>query len=1005
MTKADLIKIEDYLWEIPKSFRSDPVKLRNGASMRVPARIYATEKMLDEISRDRSLEQLVNVATLPGIVGYALAMPDIHEGYGFPVGGVAAFDVKEGIISPGGIGYDINCLHPDTVVALPYGTYLKIKDLEGKWSDFSAVLVGKGKRAIGNSQIIDFFKQNKYRSLYEVTTTLGAYIKVTGDHPLYTPAGMVKAEKLKVGDKIVTYPFLGAKHEPASNKTIFELKDIEFKLDELGLSNAGNRRPQIISWLEKRGLAALRYNSPQLPTLIKVLGYLFGDGTANFIGKERKGRIAFYGKKEDLEVLQRDLTKIGIKAGIYYRERQHRLTNFYQKTYEFVHQEYSLVVSSTGFLVLLHLLGAPLGNKTSQPFGVPDWIKQAPLWQQRLFSSAFFGAEMSTPATLNKFNFYAPTLNINKARPLKANGIQFLNDIRLVLKKMGVKSTPVIEVVGLSGKESTGLRFQILSNSKNLIKFFQGVGFEYNREKQKLACLAIAYLKYKEKIKTFREKTREIVRTLYKQVIPVATLVTEHQSTYTPPQFIEHSVWSPDRENPRIAFDFPSFDNFVSRYAYGDDGLVVDEIGSIEQKPYRGFVYDLAVNHPDHNFIASGIVVSNCGVRLLASEITYEEVKPHLEKLGAAIFAEVPSGVGRGGRLTLKGANLDKVLSEGAPRLVELGYGEKEDLEHLESGGVLTDANPEYVSEHAKKRGADQLGTMGAGNHFVEVEYVEQILDEKEAERLGLFPNQVTVLIHTGSRGLGHQVATDYIRTMMRSLHKYGIELVDRELACNPFESDEGQRYWGAMCAGANFAWSNRQLITEEVRQAWQEVLGKEGGELRIIYDVAHNIAKVEEYDLSRTTADQAEPRTNADTVSASPSKVRASQRTTKVVVHRKGATRAFPGQPVLIPGSMGTASYVLVGTEKSLEVSFGSSCHGAGRRMSRTAARKQISVSELRERLEDQGVVVNAGSAKGLTEEAPEAYKDVDEVVEVVHQAGIAKKVARLKPVAAIKG
>ena len=361
----------------------------------------------------------------------------------------------------------------------------------------------------------------------------------------------------------------------------------------------------------------------------------------------------------------------------------------------------------------------------------------------------------------------------------------------------------------------------------------------------------------------------------------------------------------------------------------------------------------------------------NCGVRLLRSDLTRDEITSGLEKLATAIYEEVPSGVGRGGRLKLSEKLFDEVLESGAKRAVEMGYGTVEDLENLESRGALDNADASLVSSHAKARGRDQLGTLGAGNHFVEIDKIETIFDEESAKKLGIFKNQVVVLIHTGSRGLGHQIATDYIRTMTQAMRKYNIVLPDRELACAPFQSKEGQDYFKAMSAGANFAWVNRQLITHEVRKAWNDILGESGGELSVIYDVAHNIAKIED----------------------------------GLIVHRKGATRAFPGQPVLIPGSMGTASYVLLGQPRAMEESFGSSCHGAGRKMSRTQAKKEIRGADLKTSLTKQGIAVKAGSLSGLAEEAPEAYKDVDEVVEVVHQAGIAKKVARLKPVAVIKG
>lgn len=370
----------------------------------------------------------------------------------------------------------------------------------------------------------------------------------------------------------------------------------------------------------------------------------------------------------------------------------------------------------------------------------------------------------------------------------------------------------------------------------------------------------------------------------------------------------------------------------------------------------------------------------NCGVRLLKSELEFRDAEMHLDALARALFREIPSGVGKGGRLKLNNEDLDGVLKDGVGWMLRNGYAEKDDAAHIESGGVLSEADPDAVSPQAKSRGRDQLGTMGAGNHFVEVDRVEEILEPEAAEKLGLKKDQIVILIHCGSRGLGHQVATDYIRAMLGVMPKYKITLPDRELACAPVSSPEGKRYFSAMAAAANFAWANRQLITWEARKAWREVFGPpaasgQAGGLDVVYDVAHNIAKVEEYFGK------------------------------KMVVHRKGATRAFDGQPVLIPGSMGTASYVLIGTKESTNEAFGSSCHGAGRRMSRHAAKSKVRGSELKIQMEKEGIRVAAGSFSGLAEEAPFAYKDVDAVVNVVHQAGIAKKVARLRPVAVIKG
>ncbi|HXH18584.1 MAG TPA: RtcB family protein [Chitinophagales bacterium] len=381
----------------------------------------------------------------------------------------------------------------------------------------------------------------------------------------------------------------------------------------------------------------------------------------------------------------------------------------------------------------------------------------------------------------------------------------------------------------------------------------------------------------------------------------------------------------------------------------------------------------------------------NCGVRLLVSDLYYDQVRTRLEDLAKELYRLVPSGVGRGGKLKLSIPELDDVLADGAEWAVRNGYGTSDDLKFIESHGRLKDANPRCVSDNAKKRGHDQLGTIGAGNHFVEVDRVGKIFNEQAAAAFGLKEGQMVALIHTGSRGLGHQVATDFLKIMSAAMPRYGIILPDRELAGVPFNSEEGQNYFMAMCAAANFAWCNRQIITNEIRTAWKNIMGK-NERLRILYDVAHNIAKIEEH--------------------------RVNGHTRKVIVHRKGATRAFGpdnpeipeeykpcGQPVLIPGSMGTASYVLVGTKESMNASFGSTCHGAGRSLSRTAAKKAVNARELKEKLKLKGIHIQAGSDKGIAEEAPIAYKDVDLVVETVHVAGIAKKVAKLIPVAVIKG
>lgn len=399
-----------------------------------------------------------------------------------------------------------------------------------------------------------------------------------------------------------------------------------------------------------------------------------------------------------------------------------------------------------------------------------------------------------------------------------------------------------------------------------------------------------------------------------------------------------------------------------------------------------------AIKLPDGVISPGGIGYDiNCGVRLLRSQLSLPEVQQKLEVLLQRIYQTVPSGVGEGGELKLSSIELDAILRHGVAWMVKHGYANDSDMRYIESNGALDTANPDKVSEQAKKRGYDQLGTLGSGNHFIEIDVVEDVYDETVANAFGLWKNQVVILIHTGSRGLGHQVATDYIKIMQGAMKRYGIILSDRELACVPFSSPEGADYFAAMAAAANFAWANRQMITYLVRQAWAKEFGG-AGPLPLVYDVAHNIAKIETHVIDGKKQ--------------------------KVIMHRKGATRAFGpgnpelpveyrhvGQPVLIPGSMGTASYVLVGTEAAMLQSLGSSCHGAGRRMSRAAAKRSIHGKQLKENLLSAGIYVQAGSYAELAEEAPSAYKHVDDVVNVVDGAGIARKVVKLKPKAVIKG
>ena len=385
----------------------------------------------------------------------------------------------------------------------------------------------------------------------------------------------------------------------------------------------------------------------------------------------------------------------------------------------------------------------------------------------------------------------------------------------------------------------------------------------------------------------------------------------------------------------------------------------------------------------------------NCGVRIMRTNLTQKDVTPKIKELVDALFSNVPSGLGSKGKIRLRSGEIDKVLIKGSRWAVENGYGLPQDLESTEESGEMAGADPSLVSKRAKERGIPQLGTLGSGNHFLEVAVIDSIFEPDIADAMGISQTgQVMLLVHCGSRGLGHQTADDYIKVMITAMNKYGISVPDRQLACSPIDSPEGRDYLSAMKCAANYAWANRQCITHWVREAFCRVMGIQPTDagLELIYDVTHNIAKIEEHTVN--------------------------DKKQKLCVHRKGATRAFPaghpdipekysriGQPVLIPGDMGRYSYVLVGTEQAMSETFGSTCHGAGRMRSRAAAKRHLRGRDVLESLAARGIIIRTDSLSGLAEEAPEAYKDVTSVVNVAHNAGFSKIVARTKPIGVIKG
>jgi tRNA-splicing ligase RtcB len=987
--KKDLIKISDYIWEIPKSFREDPP--RPEASMKVPARVFADEKMLDEILEDKSLWQLVNVASLPGIYKYALAMPDAHEGYGACVGSVAAFDYDEGIISPGICGYDINCLHPETKVNLDFGTYLEIKDLaENK--DIQVISYDKKEAKLIQSKLV-FFLKKKAEKIIEIKTKFGYQILLTEDHPVFTSGFKKKlAKNLKPGDSIFIYPFTGVKYEKPERILIMDEKQFERFLKQTGILQKQMSIDRYINFLKQAGFLPLYLDSPVMPYLIKILGYSIGKSSfliqkAKKVGQGPTFACHFYDKLQNLLEVAEDLKKIHINFAIKKK------------------QVYALNLIDRPFVMLLIALGVPFGYKCEFEFKIPKWLFQAPKFYQRLFLASLFGSQGLLSIAKGK-TYPAPFIFSLNVKIEKINeALNFLKDLKRMLEESFQIKTLKHRVSlpsGIKGK-TAGVFFYVSSEPKNLIKFLETINFEYNPKKRSLALALATYLRYKLKVIEHRNKVLEEAR-MYKKRGYSLKMIKElfvDKENYIDEEMLKQIG------RKKIVLEIPRyfirFHAFQEKYLFNN--LISDEVEEINVHKYKGDVFDITVEDKSHNFFANNVLVSNCGVRLIASDLNYEEVKDKIPKLTEEIFKQVPSGVGKGGFWKLNNDEMRKVLENGAKYIYELGYGEKEDLETTESFGRLEDADADAVSQTAKDRGKDQLGTIGAGNHFIEIQRISEIYDDADyadftqtkqndisaksaiAKKLGLEKNKICVLIHCGSRGLGHQVCTDYVREFLRELDRKGIDLIDRELAYSDFHSDLGQRYFKAMNCSANFAWANRQLILHQIRKAFKKIFGKEI-KLRQVYDVAHNIVKIEEYEGK------------------------------KLIVHRKGATRAFwkghpelpekyreIGQPILIPGSMGTSSYILIGQELAKEISFGSAPHGAGRLMSRAEAKRKVKGSELKKELEKRGISVAAGSISGLAEEAPVAYKDVSEVVEVVHNIGIAKKLAKLVPVGVIKG
>ncbi len=916
---------------------------------------FLLSETLYELLEEDAVRQAANAATLPGVIEPVVVMPDVHVGYGFPIGGVMATDPAEGgIISPGAIGYDINCLPEGTPILTAEGYTVEVEKVKDQ------SLLG-GSREKGNLEevkpVLKF--QKRAKKLLKIKTDLGYELRLTEEHPIFTDRGTKNAKHLKVGDRVLVHPFKGVPYEEPEEFTI---------LETVGDENLDRE-------LRKRELLPLTSKSEKLALILKLLGYLTGDG---HLGEDK---VSFYGSVEGLKLLKKDIEKLGFTpCGIYTRTKRVSLNG---KVFETT--ENWIYVSSKSLSRFFEKLGAPKGNKTEKTFGVPEWIFKLPTWLKRLYLASLFGAEMNKVYSPNGKTFSNLTFSVSKKPEYSESGLKFVEDLKKLLEEFDIRTSEVENF-----KDGNSVRFRLhITSEGEILKFLERVSYEYSPERKRLGLYAAAYIRRKIFEKQIRQRKAEKARLLKVSGMSVSEIAVALNINR---RFVQRAIYE-QAKKVRIGKDFPTFEEWVKENTFGD--FVLATVVEIKEEPYGGWVYDFTVSQKEHNFIAGGFLVSNCGVRLIATNLQSKDIKKHLDSLTRALLLNVPAGVGSTSKIKLSKSKMKEVLRLGAKWAVSRGWGKKEDLEHIESYGQLPFADPDAVSSEAYERGSDELGTVGSGNHFVEIQEVEEIYDTQVAKLLGFYKGQVMIMVHSGSRGLGHQVATDYIKVALKASQKYRIDLPDPELACMPLNSPEGQRYWGAMNAAANYAFANRQILGWQSASTLAKVLGLTIDDVgyRVIYDHAHNIGKLEAH------------------------RVGGKEKT--ILVHRKGATRAFPpnhpevpttyrefGQPVIIPGDMGRYSYLLVGQPASMEKSFGTSCHGAGRVMSRAKAKKYVkSLGGVESYIKQRGLKVVARGKGTIMEEIPEAYKDVSEVIKVVAGEGIAKPILRLKPLGTLKG
>ncbi|MFB6136574.1 MAG: RtcB family protein, partial [Halobacteriaceae archaeon] len=636
---------------------------------------------------------------------------------------------------------------------------------------------------------VRLFTETADRPVYEVRTETGDSVEATADHPFLTPDGMTELGDLTPGDEVYLRPFEGLPDEEPPEFVLLDESDFD------------GEDPLLVDALKERDLLPLRSTDEAFCHLLKLVGFHTGDGS--FAGPQ----TWFYGEREDLESIRDDVEAVGFTPSkVYERDREHDVGGR-----EFETTEYSVRSTSNAFKQLLVRLGAPEGPKTESAFTAPDYLERLADWQKALYLSAFFGAEMSAPDTVAPKNFYAPSVSHNRVAARADAGEQFLRDLMSHLDDLGVQ-TNALEVVergeNQSG-ETVRFRFGVSSDESNLRRFLTTVGYRYNREKRRRAALVAQYLKRKDRHVARRARAAERAGAMADGGATLAA-VKDAVDDVVNGRFVERSLYGERVGRPRPSADFPDYEEFrEDADVYGDDAVAVEvtDVTELGTKP----VYDIGVRHDAHNFTGNGFVVSNCGVRMVRTDLTYDDVRGREEELVDRLFEAVPSGLGGGGVVESDVGTVDEILDRGVDWALEHGYAVRDDLRHCEDEGVRPDADPDAVSREAKERGSNQIGSLGSGNHFLEVQRVTDVFRGEVADAYGLREDQLVVLIHCGSRGLGHQVCSDYVRDIEQRHGDLLADLPDKELAAAPAGSELAEEYYGAMCAAINFAWVNRQ--------------------------------------------------------------------------------------------------------------------------------------------------------------------------------------------------